>query len=285
MRLKADLLLVLVTLLWGTAFVVLRVAAGHGTVFFLNGTRFLLGGLLLLPLTKLKGVFNRKNIPYVGLAGLSLYAAAGFQQAGMAYTTASNAAFITSLSVVIVPFILWGVWHERPSLVLGVAVLMAILGGYLLSTSGTFRINPGDLLILIGSFFWATQVVVVGKSQGQMDVLPFALGQYLVCGIFNVITGIFFERPSRANMVFVLPAIVYTAVFSVAIGFTLQVIGQKHTPAADAALILSLESVFTAFFGWLILHESLHPVQVVGCGIILSAVILVQIINGRLAQV
>ncbi|MGD0613317.1 MAG: DMT family transporter [Anaerolineales bacterium] len=285
MRLKADLLLVLVTLLWGTAFVVLRVAAGHGTVFFLNGTRFLLGGLLLLPLTKLKGVFNRKNIPYVGLAGVSLYGAAGFQQAGMAYTTASNAAFITSLSVVIVPFILWVFWRERPSLVLGIAVLMAILGGFLLSTAGTFRINPGDLLILVGSFFWALQVVVVGKSQGQMDALPFALGQYLVCGTLNLITGVFFERPSRADMVFVLPAILYTAVFSVAIGFTLQVVGQKHTPASDAALILSLEAVFTAFFGWLFLHEMLLPVQVVGCGIILSAVILVQIKHVKITQV
>lgn len=284
MRLKADLLLVLTTLLWGTAFVVLRVAAGHGTVFFLNGTRFLLGGLLLLPLTKLKGVFNPKNIPYVGLAGLSLYAAAAFQQAGMAYTTASNAGFITSLAVVIVPFILWVFWGERPSLVLVIAVLLAIPGGFLLSTAGTFRINPGDLLILVGSFFWALQVVVVGKSQGQLDALPFALGQYLVCGIFNLITGVFFERPSRADMVFVLPAIVYTAVFSVAIGFTLQVIGQKHTPASDAAIILSLEAVFTAFFGWLILHESLLPVQLIGCGIILSAVILVQIKREKIPQ-
>lgn len=285
MRLKADLLLVLTTLIWGTAFVALRIAAGHGTVFFLNGTRFLLGGLLLLPLTRLKGAFNRKNLPFVGLAGLSLYAAAAFQQAGLAYTSASNAAFITSLAVVLVPFILWVFWRERPTLVLGIAVLLAILGGFLLSTAGTFKINPGDVLVLVGTFFWAVQVVVVGKSQGLIEALPFAMGQYLVCGIFNLITGGFFERPSPADMLFVLPIIIYTAVFSVAIGFTLQVVGQKYTPAADAALILSLESVFTAFFAWLILHERLLPVQVVGCGIILLAVILVQIKNGRISIV
>jgi len=284
MRLKADLQLVLASLLWGTAFVALRMAAGHGTVFFLNGTRFLLGGLLLLPWTRRKGVFNRNNIPYVGLAGLSTFAAAAFQQAGLAYTTASNAGFITCLAVVIVPFILWVFWHEHPSLMLGIAGLMAITGGFLLSTAGTFKINPGDLLILVGSFFWALQVVLVGKSQGQLDALPFALGQYGVCGILNLITGVFFERPSGADMVFVLPVILYTAVFSVAIGFTLQVIGQKHTPAADAALILNLESIFTAFFGWLILHESLRPLQIVGCGIILLAVILVQMKNWNIPQ-
>ena len=279
MRLKADLQLVLTTILWGTAFVALRVAAGHGTVFFLNGTRFILGGLLLLPWTKLKGVFNLKNFLYVGLAGVSLYAAAAFQQTGLAYTTASNAGFITSLAVVIVPLILWMFWGERPSMVLGVAVLMAILGGFLLSSAGTYRVNPGDFLILVGSIFWALQVVVVGKFQGQMEALPFAVGQYMVCGILNLITGGFFERPSQADMLFVLPVILYTAIFSVAIGFTLQVIGQKHTPATDAALILSLEAVFTAFFGWLFLHESLRPIQLVGCGIILLAVILVQVRN------
>jgi drug/metabolite transporter (DMT)-like permease len=284
MRLKADLLLLFVTLLWGTAFVAMRVAAGHGTVFFLNGSRFFLGGLLLLPFTKFKGVFNRKNIPLVGLAGLSLYTAAAFQQAGLASTTAGNGGFITSLYVVIVPLILWVVWRERPSLVMGIAVCMAITGGFLLSTAGTFRVNPGDLLIFVGSFFWALHVVVVGKSQGHIDALPFALGQYLVCGVFNLVTGAFFERPSRADLLFVMPAVLYTAVFSIAIGFTLQVIGQKHTPATDAALILSLESVFAAFFGWLILRESLHPVQVVGCGIILLAVILVQINNGKIPQ-
>jgi drug/metabolite transporter (DMT)-like permease len=284
MRLKADLLLLFVTLLWGTAFVAMRIAAGHGTVFFLNGARFLLGGLLLLPFTRLKGVFNRKNISFVGLAGLSLYTAAAFQQAGLASTTAGNGGFITSLYVVIVPLILWALWRERPSLVLGIAVSLAIIGGFLLSTAGTFRINPGDLLIFVGSFFWALHVVLVGKSQGRIDALPFAFGQYLVCGMLNLVTGAFFERPSRADMLFVLPAILYTAVFSIAIGFTLQVIGQKHTPAADAALILSLESVFTAFFGWLILHELLRPVQVIGCGIILLAVTLVQIKNGKIPR-
>ena len=284
MRVKADLLLFFVTILWGTAFVTMRYAAGHGTIFFLNGSRFLLGGLLLFPLTRFKAVISRKSLPFVGLAGLALFAAAAFQQAGLASTTAGNGGFITSLYVVIVPFILWVFWRERPSPVTGLALLLAIGGGFLLSTAGSFRINAGDLLIFIGAFFWAAHVVIVGRSQGRVKALPFAQGQYLICGTLNLLTAVFVERPARAEILYVTPAILYTAVFSIAIGFTLQVIGQKYTPATDAALILCLESVFSAFFGRLFLHEELLPVQLAGCGIILLAVILVQVNNGRISH-
>ena len=282
MRLKADLLLLFVTILWGTAFVVMRVAAGHGTVFFLNGFRFLVGALLLLPLTKFKGAFKRSNLIYVGLAGFALFAGVSFQQAGLTTTTAGNGGFITSLYVIIVPFMLWIFWRERPTLLTGVAVLLAIAGGYLLSTGGSFRVQIGDVLVFIGSFFWAMHVVIVGKVQGKISALPFAFGQFVVCSALNLITGIFVEHPSQADMLAVLPAILYTGVFSVAVGFTLQVIAQKHTPANDAAIIMSLEAVFAVFFGWLFLHEMLLPVQIVGCGLIMAAVMLVQVKNGKM---
>jgi drug/metabolite transporter (DMT)-like permease len=282
MRLKADLLLLFVTVLWGSAFAVMRFAAGHGTVFFLNGSRFMLGAVLLIPLTKLKGAFNRTNLVFVGLAGFALYAGVAFQQAGLATTTAGNGGFITSLYTVIVPFILWIFWRERLSPRMGIAVLMAILGGFLLSTGGSFRVRPGDVLMFAGSFFWAAHVVIVSRIQGKINALPFALGQFAVCGVLNLVTGIFVEHPTQAEMLVVLPAILYTGVFSIAIGFTLQVIAQKHTPASDAALIMSLESVFAVLFGWLFLHEMLIPVQIAGCVLILVAVALVQFRNGKI---
>jgi drug/metabolite transporter (DMT)-like permease len=260
----------------------MRFAAGHGTVFFLNGSRFMLGALLLLPLTKLKRAFNHSNLLFVGLAGFALYAAVAFQQAGLATTTAGNGGFITSLYVVIVPFILWIFWRERLSPRMGIAVLMAIAGGFLLSTEGSFRVRPGDVLIFAGSFFWAAHVVIVDRVQGKIKALPFALGQFAVCGVLNLITGIFVEHPTQAEMLVVLPAILYTGVFSIAIGFTLQVIAQKHTPASDAALIMSLESVFAVLFGWLFLRETLLPVQIAGCILILAAVVLVQAKNGKM---
>ena len=282
MRLKADFTLLFVTILWGSAFAVLRLAAGHGSVFFLNGLRFLLGAVLLLPFAKLRGAFRRDNLIYVGLAGSALFIGSGLQQAGLATTTAGNGGFITSLYVVIVPLLLWLIWKERPSPLIGVAVLMAISGGYLLSTGGSFKIRPGDLLILIGSVFWAVHVVVVNKVQGKMDALPVALGQFAVCGLLSLGTGILFEHPSQANMLAILPAILYTGVLSIAVGFTLQVIAQKHTPANDAALIMSMESVFAVLFGWIFLHETLLPVQSVGCILILGAVVLVQVKNGKM---
>jgi drug/metabolite transporter (DMT)-like permease len=281
MRLKADIQLFIVTVIWGSAIAVMRLAAGHNTVFLMNGARFLLGGLLLLPLTRLKGAFNRQNLVYVALAGFALYAAIAFQQAGLVSTTAGNAGFITSLYVVIVPCLLWIFWHEQPSPWMGVSIPLAIVGGFLLSTSGRLQVLPGDLLMFAGSFFWAMHVIVVAKAQGSIAPLPFALSQFAFCGVLNLVTGLFFEHPSQADMLYVLPAILYTAVFSIALGFTFQVIAQKHTPPNEASLILSLEAVFAALFGWFFLHEMLLPIQLVGCTLILVAVILVQLKTER----
>ncbi len=278
-RIKSDLMLLLATILWGSAFAVMRLAAGHNTIFLMNGMRFFLGGLLLLLLPKAreKGVFTRQNLPYVLLAGLALYVATAFQQAGLASTTAGNAGFITSLYVVLVPIILWIGWRERPSPLLGLAVLLAALGGFLLSTAGAFSIKRGDLLILCSSFFWGMHVIIVGRAQGKISPIPFAFSQFLVSGIFNLLTGFIIEHPTQAEMGIILPAVLYTAVFSIAGGFTLQVVGQEHTPTSDAALILSLEGVFGAFFGWLFLGETFLLVQIIGCALILAAVIMVQV--------
>jgi drug/metabolite transporter (DMT)-like permease len=282
MRLRADLTLLFVTILWGSAFAVMRVAAGHGSIFYLNGLRFILGAVLLLPFARLRTAFKRDGLVYVGLAGFALYVAIGLQQAGLVTTTAGNAGFITSLYVVVVPLLMWMFWKDRPHPITWVAVLLAITGGYLLSTGGNFQARAGDGLVLIGSFFWAIHVVIVGRVQGRMPALAFALGQFVVCGLLSLITGLFFEHPARTDLLALIPAIVYTGIFSIAIGFTLQVVAQKHTPANDAALIMSMESVFAVFFGWMFLRENLEPVQIAGCILILAAILLVQARNGKM---
>lgn len=282
MRIKADLLLLLVTVLWGSAFAVMRVAAQYDIVFLLNGSRFLLGGLLILPFARMRGGLNRGNIHFVILAGFALFAAVFLQQAGLKTSPAGNGGFLTILYVVIVPAILWIGWKERPAPRIWLAIAAAVLGGFLLSTGGLYKATRGDLLIFIGSFFWAMHVVVVGRAQGRIAALPFASAQYLLCGMINLLVGAFLEQPSTGVMVLLLPSILYTAVLSIAIGFTLQVIAQKHTPTNDAALILSLEAVFAALFGWIFLGETLRAIQMTGCGFILAAVLLVQFGGGKI---
>jgi drug/metabolite transporter (DMT)-like permease len=208
------------------------------------------------------------------VAGFLLFLAAAFQQAGMLYTTAGNAGFITSLYVVLVPVVMFFGWREKPHWLAIVAVGLAGVGAYLLSTGGRFEVQRGDALELAGALFWALHVALLGKFASRFEPMSFSAGQLLVCGVFNLIPGLFIEQPVVTGALVV--ATVYTAVFSLGLCYTLQVWAQKHTPPVDAALILSLESVFSVFSGWLLLSERLAPVQIFGCVLIFIAVMLSQ---------
>jgi drug/metabolite transporter (DMT)-like permease len=276
-RLRADLTLLLVTVFWGTAFAVLRIAMEHHVVHYLNGLRLVLGAILLFPLALWqKERLEKSHLLIILLTGVVLYFAAGLQMVGLATTTAGNAGFITCLYVVIVPFIMWFGWGEKPSLLLLIAVVLAVVGGFLLSTGGTMHFLTGDLWVAASSLFWALHVVIVGRFAKRLPPLIYASGQFFIAGLLSLLTGAVLEHPSQADFVAILPSAIYTGIFSVAVGFTLQVLAQKHTPPGDAALILSMEAVFAAFFGWLFVGEVLLPVQLAGCGLILLAVILAQ---------
>jgi drug/metabolite transporter (DMT)-like permease len=274
MRLKADLTLLFVSVLWGSAFVFQRVVGEQGGVYFFNGLRFLLGAVILLPFIRGWGHISCAQWLWMGIAGTVLFSAALLQQAGIQYTTAGNAGFITSLSVVIVPFVLWIGWRERPRWQALAAAVMAGVGAYLLSTGGKFEVRRGDALELAGAFFWALHFVVLGKFAVRFSPIQFAAGQFFVAGLLNTIFGLFLEQP-QFNLAFT-GAVLYTAVFSVGIGYTLQVWGQRYTPPSDAAIILSLEAVFAVLSGWLFLTENLSLLQFSGCGLILVAVLMAQ---------
>jgi drug/metabolite transporter (DMT)-like permease len=275
MRLRADLTLLLVAILWGSAFAAQRIAGQAGSVYFFNGVRFLLAGVLLLPFG-LRRRIPRRQFPWMLAAGIILFTAGAFQQAGLLTTTAGNAGFITSLYVVIVPFVMLLGWKERPHWLALLAAVLAGLGAYLLSTGGSMQIRAGDVLELAGALFWSLHVVVVGKFADKFESISFSAGQLLVASLLSLAAAALFEGWRSTGSPQVVGAIIYTAFVSLGLGYTLQIWGQKHTPPTDAALILSLESVFAVLAAWTILGERLAPVQIIGCVIILGAVILSQ---------
>ena len=281
MRLKADITLFLISIIWGSAFVAQRVAGQVGSVYIFNGVRYLLAGLFVLPFAwrAFKGTrskMTRDQYKWMSIAGFFLFIGSALQQAGMQYTTAGNAGFITSLYVVLIPILLFFVWGEKPHWMFIVAVVLAMAGAFLLSTGGKFdAIQFGDVLEIIGALFWAFHVIILGKYAHSFESMSFSVGQLLVCGSLNLGLGLFVESMPvfDANLIF---AIGYTALLSLGLCYTLQIWAQKHTPPADAALILGLESVFAVIAGWLLLDERLAPVQIFGAVLIFVAVILSQ---------
>jgi drug/metabolite transporter (DMT)-like permease len=274
MRLRSDLTLFLVALIWGSAFAAQRVAAEHLGPFLFNGARFLIGGLVLLPLIKFRPRIERGLLPWVGLAGTVLFAASFLQQAGMQYTTAGNAGFITGLYVVLVPVLMLFFLRKRISWVTWTAALVATVGTLLLSTGGgELKLNPGDALELLGAVAWAVHVLLVGWLARRVDVMSFVIGQNLVSAVLNLVFAGFMDLSTLPGLMPAGWAVIYTGVFSVGVGYFLQGVGQKHAPPTDAALILSLESVFAAIFGFIFLNERLLPLQLLGCGLILAAIV------------
>ena len=287
MRLRADLTLLLVSVIWGSAFVAQRVAGQMGSVYLFNGARYLLAALVVLPLalrvgraSSLKGqdinaTYSREGYKWMFVAGFLLFLGSAFQQAGLVSTTAGNAGFITSLYVVLVHVALFIVWREKPHWMSIVAVALAGVGAFLLSTGGSFEVQPGDALELFGALFWTFHVIVLGKYASKFEAMSFSVGQLIVCAILNLGLGVFVE-PSLTFSWPLFGAIAYTAFFSLGLCYTLQIWAQRHTPPADAALILSLESVFSVLSGWFLLNENLAAIQIAGCALIFSAVVLSQ---------
>jgi drug/metabolite transporter (DMT)-like permease len=275
-RLKADLSLLLVAIIWGSAFAVQRTIASQSILVF-NGLRFLLAALVLFPFVGIRWKLEGSSYKAMAGAGVILVIASGLQQWGLQYTSAGNAGFITSLYVVVVPIVLWFGWREKPGWLSVFAVGLAAIGAFLLSTGGNFSFRFGDILELCGAFFWSLHVIVVGKFGSKVDPLRFAVGQALICGLLSLIFGLLLEHPQPETLMNLAFPVAYTGILSVGVGYTLQVFGQRHTPPSDAALILSLEAVMAVFFGWLFLGELLALLQVIGCILILMGVVLVQI--------
>jgi drug/metabolite transporter (DMT)-like permease len=209
------------------------------------------------------------------------------QQAGLQFTTAANAGFITSLYVVLVPILGLILFRRKTRRSAWLAALIAVMGALLLSAGGRgIQLLTGDALEFIGAILWAMHLLLVDRVVKEVDVLAFAFIQYLVVGVAQAGLGLVFEPAALPLLREVWWAVVYTGVVSVGIGYTLQAVAQKSAPPVDAAILLSMEAVFAALGGFFLLGETLLPPQVLGCGLILAAVIAAQapVYSGVLTQ-
>jgi len=276
MRLKADLLLFMVAVIWGTAFVAQGIAGQYHVAYLFNGVSFMLAALILFPFIPRGMKIPKEQWMWMLVAGLILFVATAMQQVGIFYTKVANAGFLTSLYAVFTPFLLWIGFREKPHWLDMIAVVMAAVGAFFLSTAGRFQVQNGDALEVIGSIFWALHFVVLGKFAAKFESVSFASGHFFISGLLNFLIGLRVENLQMLTPLPLLGAILYRATLSIGIGYTLQVWGQKHTPPTDAALILGLEAVFAVIAAWIALGQSLVPIQIAGCVVIFVAVLISQ---------
>lgn len=286
-RLQANLLLTLAAIIWGSSFVVQQIGTGElGTITF-TGARFLVGAVVVLPFAIKQFLrVNQKerkfqSSDWLGLVvvGCVLFTAAALQQHGILRTTVTNSGFLTALYVPLVPVLGLIVLKRKVHFSIWPASICCFLGTYILSGAQEVELVAGDLWVISSTIFWATHVMLVGILASRTRApLVVAAVQFLVCGCIGFILGFIVESPSFTQIIGAAWGICYIGIFSVGMAFTLQVVGQRFTPAADAAIILSSETVFAALGGMIFLGERLSMFQLSGGVLILASILAVELL-------
>ena len=283
--LRADLLMLATAMIWGTVFVAQRLGMDSIGPFLYSGLRFSLAVLILLPLLPLlerrdsvetPPPLNRHLLLGGGLMGLALALGINLQQVGLLFTSVTNSGFITGLFVIMVPLL--GLFiGQKTGLGIWLGASLAVVGMFLLSVGEDFQVASGDWLQLAGAFVWGVHVLMVGFFARRHDPLRLAIVQFATCALISLLLALIFETIEFAMIVAAAPAVLYGGLFGVAIGFTLQVVAQKHAIASHAAIILSLEAVFAALAGAWLLGESLELRGYIGCALMFGGMLLAQL--------
>lgn len=282
-----HLLLLLTAMIWGFAFVAQRVGMEYIGPYTYNAIRFAIGGLSLYPLIiylKHKNsnkpqqthLFTRQKRLGGLLLGVVLFTAASLQQVGLQYTTAGKSGFITGLYVVFVPLV--GIFfRHKISIFLWVAVVFAAVGMYLLSVTELGTFSYGDMLTFFSALFWTVHVLLTGYLSPKMDSIKLAQTQFFVCALLCALVAISIEHIEIGQIIKAQIPILYGGLLSVGVAYTLQVVVQKTAHPTYSAIILSLESLFAAIGGWIILNETLSLRSIIGCGLMLAGMMIAQI--------
>ena len=286
------MLLLLTAMIWGAAFVAQSVSMDHIGPFTFQATRSALGALVLLPVIF---IMDRKNgapakahskdehklLWRAGLVcGVVFTVASNLQQIGICDTTAGKAGFITAMYIVLVP-IAGLLFRRRPGWNTWVGVLLAVGGLYFLCVQSGFSIGRGDVLVFLSAIAFTVHILVIDHYSPLVDGVRLSCIQFAVCAVLSGIVMFVREQPSAAALAECWLPIAYAGFLSCGVAYTFQIIGQKYTNPTVASLLMSLESVFAAIFGWLLLHEALSARELFGCLLMFAAIILAQLPIGK----
>ena len=284
MKTRNALILFLTAFIWGTAFVAQSVGMDHLGPFAFNGIRNFIASAALLPciwlLDKLKlideGNGNRKDLIVGGICcGIMLFGASSLQQIGMQYTSAGKSGFITAFYIVMVP--VFGIFlKQKTGWRVWLAVAIAITGLYFLCITESFSIGKGDIYIFFCALVFAGHILVIDHFSPRVNGVKMSCIQFLVVGILSVPFMLTLETVTMDAVNLSWVPILYAAVLSSGVAYTLQIIGQKNVNPAIASLILSLESCISVLAGWAILGEQLSSRELFGCALMFAAIILAQ---------
>lgn len=286
-RTQANLVLLMAAMIWGSTFVVQQIGTGGLGALTYTSSRFFLGALFITPfaLKQLRRI-NSGERPIIKsdwlmmiFTGSMLFLGASLQQFGIFFTSVSNAGFLTALYVPLVPILAYVLLKRRFHWTVWPSAAACLIGTYIMSGTGPIRLQVGDFWVIGSAFFWAAHVLCVGHIAGRTGApILVAMVQFFTCAVLALITGLVIEHPELSHYNGALFGILWGGLMSVGLGFTLQVVGQRFTNPADAAIILSMETVFAAFGGFLFLGERLTVLQLSGAGLILAGVLAVELL-------
>lgn len=301
-QLRNTLLLVLTALIWGCSFVAQSVGADHVGPFTFLATRSWLGGIVLLPVIAIMDAQKRKQLGYsaesqpetqkknrrtllIGgfCCGLFLFLASLTQQIGLASTTTAKAGFITTLYVVIVP-ILTLFMGRKIGKKIWLCVVMGVVGLYLLCMTGSLTLEYGDAMVLLCAFLFAGHILVIGHFSPYLDGIRLSCAQFFVTAIISTVCMFLFEQPTLATLQSAALPILYAGILGSGVGYTLQVVAQKGLNPTIASLTMSLESVFSALAGWVLLGQGLSVRELAGCLLMFAAIVLAQLPDRKAPQ-
>jgi drug/metabolite transporter (DMT)-like permease len=307
-------MLLLASFIWGFAFVAQRMGMDYLSPISFNGTRYFLGAAVLAPLVLIRrhlarkkealtgqqeelGIesekalspedsnvtqtasptSSRKDLLIAGLScGLVLAVATNLQQIGIYHTTVGKAGFLTTLYIIIVPML--GVFMKRRvDGIIWAGALLAAVGVYLLCIDETFTINSGDIYVIVCAFVFSLHILLIAHFAPRVDGIELSLSQFLVAGIISCLIGFPLEKPLISDFIGAFWPLAYTGFLSSGVAYTLQIYGQRRADPSACALIFSLEAVFAVLGGFLILQQVLSARELIGCAIMLAAVVLVQL--------